>query len=106
MEEYVMTSGMYLMLKWHAHSWDSPMVQKCNILSVFINDLSHSDSQPLKDLRISSSEIFLDNVQCAGHETSLLNCRRNAIGEHNCGPLDGAGVRCVGICSCETCKMS
>ena len=46
---------------------------------------------------MSSSAIFLDNVQCTGNETLLLQCSRNVIGDHNCGNISGAGVRCGGI---------
>ena len=37
--------------------------------------------------------MLLDNVNCNGHETSLLDCRYI---EHqgNCGPDEVAGVRC------------
>ncbi len=54
------------------------------------------DSQPLSDLTLPGQRIFLDNVQCAGNEESLLDCRRNLIGEHNCNQSEGAGVRCQG----------
>ncbi len=58
--------------------------------------LGSIDSQPLSGLNISDQRIYLDNVQCAGNEGSLLDCRSNSIGEHNCGQSDGAGVRCEG----------
>ncbi len=45
---------------------------------------------------MSSSSIFLDNVQCVGNESSLLQCTRNEIGNHNCDLSNGAGVRCGG----------
>ena len=46
---------------------------------------------------MTSPRILLDNVQCTGTEESLLDCPRSSeIGVHNCGPMDGAGVRCGG----------
>ena len=39
--------------------------------------------------------ILLDNVHCAGTETSLQQCAANPIGDHNCDHSDDAGVRCV-----------
>ena len=38
--------------------------------------------------------ILLDNVRCAGTETSLQQCVANPIGDHNCGRYDDTGVRC------------
>lgn len=40
--------------------------------------------------------IVLDNLGCSGTEQSLFNCSGNAIGVHNCGHNEDAGVRCPG----------
>ena len=45
-----------------------------------------------------TGSIWLDNVQCAGTETRLIDCPANAIGSHNCAHSEDAGVRC-GTCS-------
>ena len=44
--------------------------------------------------------IFLDNVNCAGTETTLLSCPSNAVGVHNCQHSEDAGVFCptIGLC--------
>ena len=39
--------------------------------------------------------IHLDNVQCSGTETSLLQCTYSPI--HNCGHIEDAGVICQTI---------
>ncbi len=36
----------------------------------------------------------MDNVQCRGTETRLIDCPANAIGTHNCAHVEDAGVRC------------
>ena len=43
-----------------------------------------------------AGQIWLDNVQCRGTEARLIDCPRNALGSHNCGHDDDAGVWCVG----------
>ncbi|XP_052410566.1 deleted in malignant brain tumors 1 protein-like [Carassius gibelio] len=44
-----------------------------------------------------SGQIWLDNVNCTGTESSLKNCRANEWGKHNCEHHEDAGV----ICSSE-----
>ena len=44
-----------------------------------------------------SGFIILDSVNCSGNETSLLNCRAQEIGSHDCLATEDAGV----ICPCE-----
>ncbi|XP_061602330.1 deleted in malignant brain tumors 1 protein-like [Cololabis saira] len=39
-------------------------------------------------------DIWLDDVNCVGNETSLLHCRRPSFGENNCGHGEDAGVIC------------
>jgi deleted-in-malignant-brain-tumors protein 1 len=46
-----------------------------------------------------TGQIWLDDVQCRGNETSLFDCPANALGIHNCGHNEDAGVRCVGTTS-------
>ena len=43
-----------------------------------------------------SGLIFLDNVDCTGTEPSLLECRSQDPGVHNCGRTEDAGVYCPG----------
>ena len=39
--------------------------------------------------------IWLDNVQCIGNESHLLNCTANSSGVNSCSHTQDAGVRCL-----------
>ena len=40
--------------------------------------------------------IWLDDVQCHGNETRLIDCPANPLEMHNCRHFEDAGVRCQG----------
>ena len=49
-------------------------------------------------------QIWLDEVQCLGNESRLIDCPARPLGEHNCAHVEDSGVRCVG--SGSTCPQS
>ena len=44
-----------------------------------------------------TGQIWLDNVQCVGTETRLVDCPANPIGSHNCIHVEDAGVTCPSV---------
>ncbi|NWU94378.1 C163A protein, partial [Upupa epops] len=44
-----------------------------------------------------TGQIWLDDVNCAGAETILTECRAKPWGDHNCNHREDAGVECSGI---------
>ena len=41
-----------------------------------------------------TGQILLDNVECSGSESRLIECTANQIAAHNCIHLEDASVRC------------
>ncbi|XDV24791.1 hypothetical protein PO909_028854 [Leuciscus waleckii] len=44
-----------------------------------------------------SGQIWMGNVVCSGSESSIFNCSKLEMGEHNCGHSEDVGVICSGI---------
>ena len=42
-----------------------------------------------------NQRIWLDNVNCQGSETRLIDCHAHPLGSHNCGHYEDAGVSCL-----------
>ena len=62
----------------------------------------------LGDVPDGTGQIWLDDVQCAGTETRLIDCPANALGTHNCIHSADAGVRCaeaVSTCNQGTIRL-
>ena len=99
----VMTTGMNMMLKLSADSWDTlPKVSwkllKQSQLSQVVCLL---DSIPVKRAGFGngSGMIVLDDLDCSGSEGSLFDCPSDSpMLVHNCDHSEDAGVRC----SCMT----
>ena len=52
---------------------------------------THSSSESF-----SNGPIWLDDVECTGHEQRLIDCPHNGLENHNCDHFENAGVTCEG----------
>ena len=43
-----------------------------------------------------TGNIVLDDLACAGTESSLFDCPHPGVNVHNCGHIEDAGVVCTG----------
>ena len=41
-----------------------------------------------------NGDILLDELECAGNETKLINCPHDGVGVHNCRHSEDIGVVC------------
>ncbi|XP_066266318.1 deleted in malignant brain tumors 1 protein-like [Branchiostoma lanceolatum] len=48
-----------------------------------------------------SGQIWMDDLNCYGHESSLQYCSHRGWGSHNCGHSDDIGVRCYNSSTTE-----
>ena len=44
---------------------------------------------------MASGPVLIDDTRCIGNETSLITCRHNGIGTHNCPHSRDVGLRCI-----------
>ena len=51
----------------------------------------------------SSQTIWLDDVECTGSETRLINCVHHGLGVENCAHSEDIGVQCTRLTGSEFC---
>ena len=98
----VMTSGEVLMLLWCADSWATALkVINDYFVKTSFTDIYFitTDSLVFTNAHFGAGigSIHLDNVECSGTESHLIDCSHSS--QVNCyyGHLEDAGVRCQGI---------
>ena len=101
----VMTCGTLRMLELHVDSWDCP--QQVSLYSITNCNMHMLNYYTLVATPITTGftkgifDIWLDDVQCAGTESQLIDCPARPLGSEDCYHFQDAGVSCppVGMCS-------
>ena len=99
--QFVMISGMAMMQEWSANSLDTPMEVEEIITDSSKHQLLHfcvfcsigAQAYNFAYFGEGSGPINLDNVQCTGNETLLVDCPH--VTAHNCFHFEDAGVVCA-----------
>jgi len=69
-------------------------IDDANVVCNQLGFLGALAAVPRAQFGAGGGPIILDDVQCIGNETSLLDCPSRAVGTHNCAHSEDAGVRC------------
>ena len=96
----VMTTGMNMMLKLSADSWDTVLKVSWKLLqqSQLSQVVCLLGSIPVKRAGFGngSGMIVLDDLDCSGSEGSLFDCPSDSpVLVHDCDHSEDAGVRCL-----------
>ena len=98
-----MTPGEVLMLLWCVGSWGillkvGRMVCKRSLLVLFRFTFVPTDAVSFHRAHFGAGTgpIHLNNVDCSGSETKLINCSHNSYFRCYSGHLEDVGVRCQG----------
>ena len=61
------------------------------VFTLFVGSAFHTNAY----FGAGTGQIFLDDVCCAGNESSLLECMHDPIGINNCTHYEDVGVTCT-----------
>ncbi len=97
----VMTALMRLMLKWLAGNWDTvgkvyaQLLTTHNQLIISFTCFAGATAQCCAAYGQGAGTIVLDDLACAGTETSLFACTHTT--SHNCAHSEDVGITCQGL---------
>ena len=64
--------------------------------NVLCRQLGYSGALEIASFGPGTDQIWLDELQCVGNETSIEQCSHLGFGVHNCFHSDDVGVKCIG----------
>ena len=96
----VMMVGTLQMLQWCVDSWGTVENVSCYIYMT-VYPTSHQSDLLTIAVALSGAffgrgtgPILLNNVECTGAESNLLNCSHDGLNQHNCIHSEDASVTC------------
>ena len=95
------------MLKWHADSWDYLWLVKLYLHFCILHaTVCIADARALTSgFTNGIGQIWLDDVQCVGNESRLIDCPARPLGVHGCSHFDDAKVSCPPIGMHSVCSL-
>ena len=64
--------------------------------NVVCRQLGYRGALEVASFGAGTGQIWLDELQCVGNETSIEQCPHLGFGIHNCFHSDDVGVKCIG----------
>ena len=75
-----------------------PVARKTDYISPFLSSLTPAGATALTSgFTNGVGQIWLDDVQCVGTESRLIDCPARPLGQHSCSHSEDAGISCPPI---------
>ncbi|XP_078146215.1 scavenger receptor cysteine-rich type 1 protein M130-like [Centroberyx gerrardi] len=80
--------------RWGSVCDDYWTIENADVVCRELNCGTALEAKPRAHFGEGKEDIWMDDVQCTGHETSLIKCPHREFGDNNCGHAEDASVVC------------